>query len=302
MDNFDYAFIKTLGAEGGYSDDPDNRSIIGAEDKKAHIKHMRIDLTGERFGYLKVISYAGWDKTKKRGIWDCVCDCGKTFKRESHELLEALRKRRVQSCGCMKSIKTRLDLVDKKFGKLLVVESLGTPNKHRQQIVRCLCDCGKEITVKANSLVTNRTRSCGCLQREKAEKRRAVLETNSMTAKTLLYGSYKCEARSRKKVFELTKEEFFNLTSSKCHYCGKPPLQISRRTYDKSKTYIHNGIDRKDPLKGYTFDNVVPCCKQCNFAKHRMGYDEFLKWVECVYFSRVLNVSLEQSKEIACYG
>lgn len=54
-----------------------------------------IDLTGQRFGRLTVISFAGWT-TDRRAKWLCRCDCGKWhIVRGSH-----LRSGNVQSCGC----------------------------------------------------------------------------------------------------------------------------------------------------------------------------------------------------------
>ncbi|WP_146203669.1 hypothetical protein [Azospirillum sp. TSO5] len=38
---------------------------------------------------------------------------------------------------------------------------------------------------------------------------------------------------------------------------------------------LFNGIDRKDPLKGYTTENCVPCCFEINRAKSDMTIDEF---------------------------
>ena len=43
--------------------------------------------------------------------------------------------------------------------------------------------------------------------------------------------------------------------------------------------FIYNGIDRKNNGKGYTEDNIVSCCKQCNFAKRNMSYKEFKFWI-----------------------
>lgn len=51
----------------------------------------RIDLTGKKFGRLIVLEYAGNMK------WLCKCDCG-TIKEISGE---GLRKKNVQSCGCL---------------------------------------------------------------------------------------------------------------------------------------------------------------------------------------------------------
>lgn len=37
-----------------------------------------------------------------------------------------------------------------------------------------------------------------------------------------------------------------------------------------------NGIDRRDPNKGYTVENCVPCCEQCNYAKLDYTEDEYV--------------------------
>ena len=48
-----------------------------------------------------------------------------------------------------------------KFGKLLVLEK--SDSKPPQGVYwRCLCDCGKESIVRARSLASGHTRSCGC--------------------------------------------------------------------------------------------------------------------------------------------
>ena len=39
-------------------------------------------------------------------------------------------------------------------------------------------------------------------------------------------------------------------------------------------------VSREDAeLAVYEFENCVPCCKYCNFAKNDMSYDEFKKWI-----------------------
>ena len=56
----------------------------------------RIDLTGEKFGRLTVISFAGTDKNGKV-LWHCQCECGnKTIVRS-----DSLRWGATRSCGCL---------------------------------------------------------------------------------------------------------------------------------------------------------------------------------------------------------
>jgi len=34
---------------------------------------------------------------------------------------------------------------------------------------------------------------------------------------------------------------------------------------------------------GYTQENCVPCCKECNHAKNNLNKDHFVKLVELIY-------------------
>jgi hypothetical protein len=53
----------------------------------------KIDLTGQRFGHLVVISWSHYDK---KSYWNCLCDCGTTCCIGSANL----RSGNSQSCGC----------------------------------------------------------------------------------------------------------------------------------------------------------------------------------------------------------
>lgn len=55
-----------------------------------------IDLTGERFGRLSVISYFGNDKYKNK-LWLCECDCGN----DVIATTSSLRSGNKKSCGCL---------------------------------------------------------------------------------------------------------------------------------------------------------------------------------------------------------
>ena len=68
----------------------------------------------------------------------------------------------------------RKDYSGERFGRLLVLERLddyiATVTKNRSAQYRCLCDCGEEVVVLRQNLVSGRTRSCGCLRRENMKK------------------------------------------------------------------------------------------------------------------------------------
>lgn len=57
-----------------------------------------------------------------------------------------------------------IDLTGQKFEKLIVAERVDN-NSRGDTMWRCICDCGKEIITRGNSLRSGHTRSCGCLCR-----------------------------------------------------------------------------------------------------------------------------------------
>ena len=75
------------------------------------------------------------------------------------------------------------------------------------------------------------------------------------------YLQYKNNAKLKKREFSLSFEEFCNLLKSSCFYCGGNG----------------GGIDRVDNSKGYTSDNVCPCCFPCNNAKRTLTQQTFIK-------------------------
>lgn len=118
-----------------------------------------IDLTGQKFGKLTAVRPTEERRGNNEVVWECVCDCGKTTFVDRANLVTGGTK----SCGCSR-IK---DLTGQKFGLLTVVG----PTERRQGrsvVWECLCDCGNTSYVRALSLVSGRTKSCGCLRKKKA--------------------------------------------------------------------------------------------------------------------------------------
>lgn len=74
-----------------------------------------------------------------------------------------------------------IDMSGQRFGRLTVIRREGSRNK--RALWHCICDCGNEITVIGKNLRNGNTKSCGCIQREKAASR---LTTHGMR-RTRLY-------------------------------------------------------------------------------------------------------------------
>lgn len=93
-----------------------------------------------------------------------------------------------------------------------------------------------------------------------------------MISLTRRIGRLKASAKQRNIEVRLMNYEYDNLLKMGCHYCGKD-----------LKDETGYCLDRLDSNKGYTLHNVVPCCKQCNYGKHTMGFDTFIEWIYRVH-------------------
>lgn len=216
-----------------------------------------LDLTGMKFGRLLATERAPRPQSNRTtdAFWLCKCDCGRESVVSSY-----LLRRSTRSCGCLRST-NRKDLTGQRFGDLLV---LGRSQPGRWD---WSCVCGK-LGSSFASVFNKGVKSCGCKK------------TKPEAAFNDVWNDYQGSARTRGHSFELTKDQFREITSSNCHYCNSVPSTISNRAVS---VYIYNGIDRKDNSVGYVFSNCLPCCPRCNRAKHKLGYGEFLELVSRIH-------------------
>lgn len=108
-----------------------------------------IDLTGQKFGKLTAISYAGNQK------WLFRCDCG------TEKVIAATGVKRliVQSCGCLqKELATvpKKDITGQKFNKLTAVRYF----EKGKWLFKC--ECGNEKALIAYQVKNSLVKSCGC--------------------------------------------------------------------------------------------------------------------------------------------
>jgi len=180
----------------------------------------------------------------------------------------------------------RRDLREMRFGRLIAIEP--TPLRKDSKVVwKCQCDCGKECFVVARALTIGNTKSCGCLKRELLQAGLTKLEYGIANFNQL-FGNYKRQAMKRGLSFNLTREEFYELTQKDCYYCGISPYQVQKRTDILWGDFIYNGVDRLNNTLGYEIDNVVPCCGKCNRAKMSLNEDEFLDLIKSIYINKFL--------------
>jgi hypothetical protein len=103
------------------------------------------------------------------------------------------------------------------------------------------------------------------------------------------FKEYQQSAKKRNIIWNLSLQEFINIATQKCYYCGEEPIYQSRIIGNKTETGdIINGIDRIDSSKGYTIDNCVPCCTHCNIMKMQYSIDSFLSKVAQIYNYQII--------------
>ena len=120
-------------------------------------------------------------------------------------------------------------------------------------------------------LVSGHTRSCGCLGIESRMKSPGEAGLNYVIR------FYTRNAEKRCLDWKLTSNQVKELTSKNCFYCGKSPSTKLEKYMSLNGQYTYNGIDRLDNLKGYTYDNCVSCCQNCNRAKKDFSIEWMIK-------------------------
>ena len=246
------------------------------------LKYKKQDLVGQKFGMLTVISRSMTGKNRDV-FWNCECDCGN--KKEVRGRL--LKNGHTKSCGCLNEnsyIKNAEDLKGQRFGRL-VAKELMKANKHGAFWL-CECDCGNSKVIAARNLKNGNTQSCGCLAKERAIE--SIRLGDSEGAFNALLYTYKRGAKIRGHEFLLTKEEFRYLTKQNCFYCGKVPSTLKKGN-GECGDYLYNGVDRINNFLGYTVENTVACCHECNWGKRDRTTKEFLEWVKNIYINSIFD-------------
>ena len=112
----------------------------------------------------------------------------------------------------------------------------------------------------------------------------SVKQGDSRSGLTNLLWNYCNGAKKRGLSFELTREQFGDLTKQDCWYCGAKPAQKASSNEVKD-FYLYNGIDRVENDKGYIFANCVPCCGRCNRMKSNLSAEDFINQTKKIAFN-----------------
>jgi hypothetical protein len=116
------------------------------------------DLTGKRFGFQVVTSFA--ETRKKQQYWNVRCDCGYERPVIASNLVSGRSTRCSTNCPANP---VRADETGNVYGQLTVLKYVGT-NGASDSMWLCQCDCGNTTTVARGDLRKKYggTHSCGC--------------------------------------------------------------------------------------------------------------------------------------------
>jgi hypothetical protein len=220
----------------------------------------------------------------KTRIFQCECHCGKTFKCTQGKVLTQ------KGCGCgqgrgkhKRKVKNKIAYVGTVYPSGIAVLSELEPKMmswgRKMRFFECKCHCGKIFVSRGGELAPRK--SCGCLAKNiggRLQKEESAFND--------LYKKYARGAPRRGYAFELTREEFRELTKMNCTYCGIEPSSMAGVVKNgkpmSNGLYVYNGIDRVDNSIGYTKGNCVACCSTCNFAKRDSSVAKFEEWLDRV--------------------
>jgi len=146
------------------------------------------------------------------------------------------------------------------------------------------CDCGKMKEYRATDVAHGRVKSCGSCEHHSALLKGRPPKNSTREAGLRAHlRRYINSALKRGIPWHLSPEQFAAITEQECTYCGAAPRGYKARVLGRRRrttTTIMNGIDRVDSKKGYTQDNVVPCCSVCNRMKMALDVVDFIDQCE----------------------
>lgn len=228
-----------------------------------------IDLSNEKYDVIEVIREKYKD-SKKTNLYNYVMickDCGHIIKISKSSF------KQYTTCAKCNQTKYYNDFVGFENIAFKVIDFEKSINRRLYYKVQCK-NCNSILIMrKDNILKATKCHCINCIGNNKTPSKFGPLNVYKYY--------YKEGARSRGFNWEISDEEFYDIISKPCFYCGSEPKPIqSLKRYIKVKESINvNGVDRLDSNLGYTIENCVPCCSMCNRMKMNYTLNDFVNHV-----------------------
>jgi hypothetical protein len=124
------------------------------------------------------------------------------------------------------------NLIGQNFGRLNVLYRAHTAGRTRWV---CRCSCGQQTTVMATKLQQQRTKSCGCLNREMTIERNLKHGCNKRGAKTPEYD-----------VWQRMKRRCYNSRDNRYKYYGARGIRVCKRWKNNFQNFLADMGTRPD--------------------------------------------------------
>jgi len=150
----------------------------------------------------------------------------------------------------------------------------GSTGRKTGKIVNC-ANCGKEIYRYPRDLKRRSQHFCSykCMGNLMSRENIGIKNSN-WRGGIHVYGDFVRSSRARRLVVDITKDEYESFRNAKCYYCNSQIDGVR--------------LDRVDNTMGYFMENIVPCCKICNYMKMGLSIVDFLDHIKLIY-NRVLS-------------
>jgi 5-methylcytosine-specific restriction endonuclease McrA len=164
--------------------------------------------------------------------------------------------------------------VGERFHQLVAIAPAAARNGKSHWVFAC--DCGNQTIAGVYKVKHGTTKSCGCLAsyiHRDLEGRMSIPNNQPdwlSLAKTRWAQDYSDGCPF---------ETFLLLSQKPCHYCGNDKSNTYRHKTRDDIVFKYNGLDRIDPTKNHSPDNIITCCWPCNRAKMDRTYQEFTDWI-----------------------